>query len=108
MKKQLFAIVLILSYRLNSMVTVTSFTIPIEKVTIVDTPQLSVTDSSGQNYTCDFQKFDSSSTFSDFKFIGNQYNGPGKIQLTVNGKKGKKSISLNNCRMKIQWLVAPE
>ena len=133
MKKQFFAIVLILSYKLNGVVkaqkvkasttkvstinpTSTSTPILIKSINTPGSPictpvnilQLSVTDSSGDNYTCDFQTLASNLTFSEFNFIGDDgFSGddgsPGKITIQENSTG--KIITLNNCNLNIQWLT---
>ena len=65
--------------------------------TTVYTPQLSVTDTSGDNYTCDFKTL-ASTSFSNFKFISNGDGfgeSPGKI--TIQENPTGKIIILNNC-----------
>ena len=129
MKKQLFAIVLILSYKLNgvglsvahskpkpdydynlselsSMAherVIYSSARPIS-VTKVKGSKISVTDNLGNTYTCNNQFFNQNATYSNFRFD----NGKIKLNTRFTGPRGSKMVgigetTLKNCTLNRSW-----
>ena len=142
MKKQLFAIVLILSYKLNGGGLHVARAKPISNyggyslsepsspygyngynlrsltdelvynrrspisVTKVKGSKISVTDNSGNTYTCDNQFLHQYATYSNFRFD----NGNGRITLNrrFTGPRGSKMVrigetTLKNCTLNRSW-----
>ena len=122
MKKQLFAIVLILSYRLNGVGTNMARHKPISNygnvyslskpssptysynlgspisVTKVKGSKISVTDNLGNTYTCNNKFLIQNATYSNFRFdngkitLNRRFAGPIRSKMV-----GKGSITLKNC-----------
>lgn len=127
MKKQLFAIVLILSYRLNGVGTNMARPKPISNygnvyslskpssptysynlgspisVTKVKGSKISVTDGLGNTYTCDNQFLIQNATYSNFNFdngkitLNRRFTGPKRSKMVGTGK-----ITLKNCTLNQQ------
>ena len=132
MKKQLFAIVLILSYRLNGVGTNMARPKPISNygnvyslskpssptysynlgspisVTKVKGSKISVTDGLGNTYTCDNQFLIQNATYSNFNFdngkitLNRRFAGPIRSKMV-----GKGSITLKNCTLNNQQQARP-
>ena len=127
MKKQLFAIVLILSYKLNGVGLSVAYAKPIsnhggynlrsltdELVYNRRSPisvkqvkkgsKINVTDNLGNTYTCNNQFFNQNATYSNFRFD----NGKIKLNTRFTGPKGSKMVrigetTLKNCTLNRSW-----